>query len=141
MRTISLRSAQKYTDALAVSADISNESISNIRTARAFAGEELELKKFSTMIGDPDDYTNRWMHWFPPKNEETTYNLGIKKAIGHGTFIGLMGGLAQFTFIGLLWFGGELILNDKMSPGKLISFMMYSMQMGISLAMFSGLFR
>ena len=133
--------AKKYTDALAVAADVSNESIGNIRTARAFAGEDLELIKFSKMIGDPDNYHGRTIFsWFPPKESNTTYNLGIKKAVGHGTFIGCMGGLAQFTFIGLLWFGGELILSEKMSPGKLITYMMYAMQMGIALAMFSGLF-
>jgi len=132
----------RYTDALAVAADISNESIGNIRTTRAFGAEDLEVVKFAKMIGDPDQFNSgrTVLGWWPSKDNQSTYHLGLKKALGHGTFISCMGGLAQMTFVGLLWFGGELILSEKMSPGKLITFMMYSMQLGISLAIFSGLF-
>lgn len=47
--------ATKYTDALGDSLDTAHEAISNIRTLRSFAGETLELFKYSRAIGDPDD--------------------------------------------------------------------------------------
>ena len=76
--------------------------------------------------------------WLP--NKESSYTLGIKKSLGHGGFIGVVGGLGQVTLVGLLWFGGELVLSGEMSAGKLITFMMYALQTGASLAVFAGLF-
>ena len=74
-----------------------------------------------------------------PKTE-STYKLGIKKALGYGGFIGLVGGLGQVTLVGLLWYGGELVLSGDMTAGVLITFMMYSLNTGASLAVFAGLF-
>ena len=130
--------SKRYTDALAKAADVANESISNIRTTRAFAAEDVEVQRYSTLIGDPDDKTDIYFCWLP--NKESSYSLGIKKALGHGGFIGVVGGLGQVTLVGLLWFGGELVLSGEMTAGKLITFMMYALQTGASLAVFAGLF-
>mmetsp|Transcript_21236 Transcript_21236/g.42392 ORF Transcript_21236/g.42392 Transcript_21236/m.42392 type:complete len:656 (-) Transcript_21236:56-2023(-) len=130
--------SKRYTDALAKAADVANESISNIRTTRAFAAEDVEVQRYSTLIGDPDDKTDICFCWLP--NKESSYSLGIKKALGHGGFIGVVGGLGQVTLVGLLWYGGELVLSGEMTAGKLITFMMYALQTGASLAVFAGLF-
>ncbi|GMI17664.1 hypothetical protein TrLO_g10540 [Triparma laevis f. longispina] len=132
------RISKRYTDALAKAADVANESISNIRTTRAFAAEDVEVGRYAKLIGDPDDKTDNYWCWMP--NRESSYSLGIKKAMGHGGFIGVVGGLGQVTLVGLLWYGGELVLNEEMTAGRLITFMMYALQTGASLAVFAGLF-
>jgi len=132
------RISKKYTDALASASNVANESISNIRTTRAFAAEDVELARYSSLIGDPDDVTDRYFCWLPKSSN--TLQLGIKKAMGHGGFIGVVGGLGQVTVVGLLWYGGELVLTGEMTAGRLITFMMYAINMGGSLAVFAGLF-
>jgi ABC-type multidrug transport system fused ATPase/permease subunit len=70
----------------------------------------------------------------------STHKLGIQKSMGHGGFIGILGGIGQFTLVGMLYYGGTLVLEDKMTAGRLISFMMYALNVGMSLAIFAGLF-
>lgn len=156
------RLSKKYTDALAKAADIANESIANIRTTRAFAAEDVETDKYKELIGDPDDPTDKVRGdalaplrsnahappsrppppqvfcWYP--KAMSTHKLGIQKSMGHGGFIGILGGIGQFTLVGMLYYGGTLVLEDKMTAGRLISFMMYALNVGMSLAIFAGLF-
>jgi len=132
------RLAKAYTDALAKAADIATESISNIRTTRAFAAEDVEKNKYMDLIGDPDDFADRSFCWYPKKM--STQKLGIQKAMGHGGFIGVVGGLGQFTMVGLMFYGGDLVLKKEMTAGTLVTFMMYSLNVGMSLAIFAGLF-
>ena len=132
------RLAKAYTDALAKAADIATESISNIRTTRAFAAEDVEMNKYMDFIGDPDDFADRSFCWYPKKM--STHKLGIQKAMGHGGFIGVVGGLGQFTMVGLMFYGGDLVLKKEMTAGTLVTFMMYSLNVGMSLAIFAGLF-
>lgn len=132
------RIARRYTDALAAASNVANESISNIRTTRAFAAEDVELARYTELIGDPDDAADKRCCWLPKKDH--TQSLGMKKALGHGGFIGVVGGLGQVTVVGLLWYGGELVLTDEISAGTLITFMMYAANTGAGLAVFAGLF-
>ncbi|GMI05287.1 hypothetical protein TrRE_jg11775 [Triparma retinervis] len=132
------RIARRYTDALAEASNVANESISNIRTTRAFAAEDVEMARYTDLIGDPDDPTDKKCCWMPKKDH--THSLGMKKALGHGGFIGVVGGLGQVTVVGLLWYGGELVLTDEITAGTLITFMMYAVNTGAGLAVFAGLF-
>merc|ERR1740123_2703359 len=58
------RIATAYTDALGKSNDFAQESISNIRTVRSFAAEDIESQKYKTAVGDPDDPMDRKWCWF-----------------------------------------------------------------------------
>jgi ABC-type multidrug transport system fused ATPase/permease subunit len=130
--------SKKYTDHLAKAADISSQSISSIRTCRSFAAEDVEVNKFARYIGDPDDVLDKTFWWFA--KAESTYQLGMYKAMSHGLFLGFIMGLAQVTLVGLLWYGGELVLDGELSAGKLITFVMYSLNIAAALGSFASLF-
>ena len=59
--------AVTYSDALGVSADVAQESISNVRTLRAFAAEAGEGRKYERAVGNPDDPQQMACCWCPKK--------------------------------------------------------------------------
>jgi ABC-type multidrug transport system fused ATPase/permease subunit len=153
--------SRRYQDMLAKASDVSQESISNVRTTRSFAAEQVEFRKYARRVGDPDrlDDTTATTNnsgvnnnsdvnrggsdvgccsWLP--EEESSYKLGVYKAIGYGAFAGGMSLMGYSAVVCVLWYGGRLVISGELSTGALISFVLYVSNIGASLATLAGLF-
>lgn len=149
------RLATKYSDALGRATDTAQESIANVRTMRSFAGEFVEVAKYTRSIGDPDARagddlgfygpagpSGGWC-WLPPRAPPhrlpTTYRLGVQKQALTATFIAFTSFMGLGAFILVVWFGGKLVIEGDLTVGDLVAFMLYTTQIGASIGMMSGL--
>jgi ATP-binding cassette subfamily B protein len=83
------------------------ESLGNVRTVRAYAQEESEVKRFRVFT----------------ENSIRDAQKGIKAQARLEGFSKLSG---EAAVIGGLWVGGQLILADYLTAGALISFILYA---------------
>lgn len=129
--------ATKASDALAVASDVAQQSVSNIRTVRSFAAEDVESCKYSEAVGDPDATDNVTCCWYPTK--ASSYQAGIQRTIASAAFMGCVTliGLGAITVV--IWYGAYQVIHGQMDAGELITFILYSVQIGGSLAMMSSL--
>jgi ATP-binding cassette subfamily B protein len=108
-------------EALAQASNVSEEAISNIRTVRAFSNEDGEILKYNDKI-------------------QHSFNLSIKKAIASGIFIGVTSLITNFAIPGVLWFGGKLTLDGELTTGKLTSFIIYTITVGVAVGGLTSLY-
>jgi len=75
-------------------------------------------------------------------NEKIQYSfeLSMKKAIASGIFTGVTSLITNFAIPGVLWFGGKLTLDGELTTGKLTSFIIYTVTVGISVGALTGLY-
>lgn len=117
--------SKRYQDALAKASEVSQESISNVRTMRSFAAERVEFDRYSSKVGNPDDTRpdiSCWRKWVP--KEESSYKLGVYKALGYGAFAGGMSLTGYLAVLCVLWYGGSQVIAGKMTTGDLIAFVL-----------------
>lgn len=113
--------SRKVQDALALSTSIAEEAISGVRTVRAFAREEAEGERYAAAV-------------------ETSYQLAARRALAMGIFQSVLG-FAGFSTIALVvWWGGSLVIEDRMSVGDLTAFLIYTGLIAVSLGALSGLY-
>ena len=107
-------------DALAESTHVAEESLSGVRTVRAFAAEGREVVRFAEAV----------------RRSLSLAYLRIRLG-------GLFFGVASFAAYGagalMFWYGGRLVLRGEMSVGALTSFLVYTMLVAISLASMADL--
>eukprot|EP01006_Ploeotia_vitrea_P016025 TRINITY_DN46478_c0_g1_i2.p1 TRINITY_DN46478_c0_g1~~TRINITY_DN46478_c0_g1_i2.p1 ORF type:complete len:661 (-),score=311.33 TRINITY_DN46478_c0_g1_i2:93-2075(-) len=112
---------KKTQDALADATKTAEESLSHIRTVRAFAKEDHQRGLYSDKI-------------------EVTYQLGRSVAFAYGTFIGVIGLAGSLGVVLVLYYGGRLVLDGEISAGTLTSFILYTLTVSVAFAGLSGLF-
>ena len=129
-----------------MAADTAQESISNVRTMRSFAGEVVEVAKYTRSIGDPDLAAGKdpgaccWVPGRPaPGKAKSAYAVGVHKQAVGSTFISFVGVAGFGAFILVVWYGSRLVISGELSVGDLVAFMLYSVQIGASIGMMSGL--
>lgn len=83
---------------------VAEEALSAIRIVRAFATEELELKRFKESNQQNFDVIIQ--------------GVKINAALNGAVEVLLISALAL-----ILWLGGQQVLSDRMSPGELIAFL------------------
>eukprot|EP00927_Polykrikos_kofoidii_P064326 TRINITY_DN5946_c0_g2_i1.p1 TRINITY_DN5946_c0_g2~~TRINITY_DN5946_c0_g2_i1.p1 ORF type:complete len:668 (-),score=107.78 TRINITY_DN5946_c0_g2_i1:373-2298(-) len=129
------RLATAYTDALSVASDVATQSITNVRTMRSFAAEELEMRKYEKAVGDPDVVGDRC--WYP--RGTSSYQAGIRKTIAGAVFIGVVTLVGSGAIVLVIWYGARQVIEGSLSQGNLIAFILYSVQIAASLGMMSGI--
>jgi len=131
------RLSTKYSDALGHASDVAQQSVSNIRTVRSFAAEDIESFKYESAIGNPDDISNRLCCWYP--KSKSSYKAGMQRVLAGAFFNGFVTllGLGVITLV--IWYGAYEVIDGRIPPGSLISFILYSVQIGASLGMMSSL--
>ncbi len=115
------RLSRAVQDALARANEVAEESFGNIRTVRSFAREEEESQRYAARIDD-------------------AFALGRKSARAYGWFSGAMGFFGYASVALVLWYGGTLVVDGRMSVGTLTAFMLYTLFLGFSLASLSSLY-
>jgi len=129
--------ATRYSDALGAASDVAQQSVSNIRTVRSFAAEELESRKYEDAVGDPDNLDNRRCCWYP--RGTSSYKAGIQKQIAGAFFIAFVTLFGSGAIVAVIWYGAFCVVNGDLSQGSLITFILYSVQIAGALGMMAGL--
>ncbi|TPX47553.1 hypothetical protein SeMB42_g03282 [Synchytrium endobioticum] len=101
-------------DAIAETTKVAEEKISNIRTVRAFAQEESEIRRYGVRV-------------------QTILDLAKKEAIASGLFFGGAGLSGNIVILALLYYGGGMVQSGAISIGELTSFFLYTAYVGSSL--------
>ena len=88
-------------------ADVAEESLSNIRTVRAFGQELKHQSLYSQAI-------------------TKSYQMAKRVAIAGGSYTGVVMLAENVSLVLVLWFGGTLVLKGELSIGSLTSFLLYT---------------
>lgn len=107
-------------DTLAEASEIAEETISGIRTVRAFARESREHERYSKAI-------------------DRSFEVARKRALASGAFGGVVSFAAYSAIAVVLWYGGHLVVAQKMSLGELTSFLLYTLIVAFSLGALGSL--
>ncbi|CAB3408253.1 unnamed protein product [Caenorhabditis bovis] len=106
--------SEKTQDAVASSNDVAEEVLSTMRTVRSFACENVECDRFYDKLTD-------------------TLNVTRTKAIAYVGFLWVSDLFQSFIIVAVLWYGGHLVLTNKLKADLLVSFLLYQMQLGDNL--------
>ncbi len=112
--------SRKVQDALADTSTIAEEAISGIRTVRAFAQEDWEADRYQKALRGSLGFARdriAYIAWF----------TGVASLFGY------------LAIVAVLYYGGYLVLNQKMSIGDLTSFILYTLTVAVSVATLGSL--
>ncbi|RNA22673.1 ABC transporter B family [Brachionus plicatilis] len=112
---------KKFQDELAASSVVAEETISSMRTVRSFAAESKMSKEYEINIGK-------------------SFDVGKKLAVAQGGFMGFVGMISGGALALVLWYGGKLVHDKKISTGILASFLMYTLQVAMAFAFLSSVY-
>nr|APD26511.1 ATP-binding cassette transporter subfamily B member 10-like protein [Brachionus koreanus] len=112
---------KKFQDELAASSVVAEETISSMRTVRSFAAESKMSKEYEVNIGK-------------------SFDIGKKLAVAQGGFMGFVGMISGCALALVLWYGGKLVHDKKISTGILASFLMYTLQVAMAFAFLSSVY-
>ncbi|CAP39213.2 Protein CBR-HAF-4 [Caenorhabditis briggsae] len=106
--------SERTQDTIAESNDVAEEVLSTMRTVRSFACENVEADRFYGKLTHTLDVTRT-------------------KAIAYIGFLWVSELFQSFIIVAVLWYGGHLVLTQKMKADLLVSFLLYQMQLGDNL--------
>ena len=112
---------KRFQDELAASSVVAEESISSARTVRSFAAEKKVTGEYE-------------------KSLNKSLSIGKQLAVVLGGFNGLFGLLIGAAMTLVLWYGGKLVYDKKITTGLLASFLMYALQVALAFGFLSSLF-
>ena len=108
-------------DQLAGSTALAEEALDNERIVKAFNRESFEIQRYSEQIN---------------KTFKSMMHLNrIRSA-----FAPLITFLAFTSLAGILWFGGREVLEGRLTPGALIAFLVYGINIAASIGSFASLY-
>ncbi|MCB9680209.1 MAG: ATP-binding cassette domain-containing protein [Alphaproteobacteria bacterium] len=108
-------------DALARASEVAEETLSGVRTVRAFAREGAEIDRYGEAV-------------------DHSYELAAKRAFAYGAFQGVAGFAGYGAIALVLWFGARLVVAGTMTMGELTSFLLYTLTVAFSLGALAGLY-
>ncbi|ADO69461.1 ABC transporter ATP-binding protein [Stigmatella aurantiaca] len=106
--------SKEVQDALASSNEVAEESLSGVRTVRAFAAEKHEVTRYRNAV-------------------DKAFELARRRIRHSSTFMAVasFGGFASAAVV--LWYGGRLVVDGSLSVGGLTSFLLYSLFVAFAL--------
>jgi ATP-binding cassette, subfamily B, bacterial MsbA len=115
------RISTEVQDRLADASSVLEESVAGVRVVQSFGREPYEVARFSGAV-------------------EATFAAAMRRARIRALFQPLFIICAWGATIGVLWFGGNLVLSGQLQPGDLVAFLFYAGSIGGTLTSFSSLF-
>ncbi|MFO0618261.1 MAG: ABC transporter transmembrane domain-containing protein [Polyangiaceae bacterium] len=112
--------ARAAQDAIGESGSIAEESLSNIRTVRAFTAERNERTRFDAAASK-------------------SFVLARKRIVTSSAFMGVAMTAAFGAVALVFWYGGRQVLAGTMTPGALTSFLIYTLTVAFGLAALADL--
>ncbi len=108
-------------DALAVSSGVAEESISGVRTVKAFAQEKWEINRYGDQL-------------------QKSFNLSLDRISVVAKFTGVVSIVGFFAIVFIVWYGGRLVIQNEMSVGTLTSYILYVMTVAFSAGLLGSLY-
>ena len=115
------RAAREVQDRVAAANASAEEAISGVRVVQSFTAEDLEAGRYAGAV-------------------EASYRASLSRIRLTSLLIGIMTFLAFGSLAGVLWYGGRQVLLGEITPGKLVSFLFYALQVGTSVGGLTGIF-
>jgi ATP-binding cassette subfamily B protein len=112
--------SREVQDALAETGTIAEETISGVRTVRAFAREGSEVQRYAGAV-------------------QKSYGLARKRIRSIAVITIIAGLLGYAAIAGVLWYGGRLVIDGEMTVGALTSFILYAMTVAVSVGTLGSL--
>ncbi|MDO4263308.1 MAG: ABC transporter transmembrane domain-containing protein [Deinococcus sp.] len=116
IRTVS----REVQDAVAGANASAEEAISGVRVVQSFTAEALERGRYGAGV-------------------QASFQAALRRA----GWQALMGGTMSFLTFGslalVLWFGGRQVMAGELTPGALVAFLFYAIQVGGAIASLTGL--
>jgi ABC transporter fused permease/ATP-binding protein len=107
-------------DALAAANEVAEESLSGIRTVRSFAAERHEVERYRSAT-------------------ERAYDVARRRVRQSSFFLAGASSAGYLSSAVVLWYGGRLVLDGRMTVGNLTSFLIYSLMVAIALGALADL--
>lgn len=112
--------SKQVQDALAVSSEVAEETLSGVRTVRAFAREQNEVARYGAAV-------------------QESFRLAQYRAKLGAIFTGWISFLGYGAIAAVLWYGGVMLSEGELSFGQLTSFLLYTFTVAFSIGALSGL--
>ena len=107
-------------DSLAAASEVAQETIAGIRTVRSFTAESSEQKKYQRAVME-------------------SFSLAKKRSLIGAVFMGATSFAAGTAIAGVIWYGAHLVTQGSLTPGRLTSFLVYTLLVAFSLGGLSEL--
>jgi ATP-binding cassette, subfamily B, bacterial MsbA len=115
------RLSKQYQDALAESTGTAEEALAGVRIVKSFARESYEIERYDNGI-------------------QRLFEIAVKR-VRVRSIIGPVIGLVAFSTIAIvLWFGSRQVIAGTLTPGQLVSFLIYTMMIASPIGAFTGLY-
>jgi ATP-binding cassette, subfamily B, bacterial MsbA len=108
-------------DRLAGAVSALEESISGIRIVKSFTQEPYEEKRFKDRI-------------------ERTFDTTMERTRVRAAFVPLVSLLGLASVTGIMWVGGQFVINGSLTPGELVAFLFYMIMVAAPLGEFAGVY-
>ena len=108
-------------DKVADSTAMAEEAIAAIRVVKAFVREPFEVDRYGKQL-------------------ETTFGQMMRQSVLRSAFGPLMSFLGFSALAAVLWFGGQEVIEGRLTAGSLIAFLVYGINIAASLGTFTGLY-
>ena len=108
-------------DRVAEAMGTADESFAQIRTVQSFTREREEVSRFRALLADVVD-------------------AAVRRARLRATFFGVVGFVAFAGVVAVLWQGGRLVLDGQLTPGALVSFLLYAITVAGAVGSLASLF-
>ena len=100
---------KQYQEVKAEASSVANESIGNIKTVKAFSGEEIGVGLFD-------------------ESNNGVYNIGVNMAKYYATMMCLMQFIFNGGYIGVAYFSAQTVKDGHLSAGQVASYLLYNWQ-------------
>jgi ABC transporter fused permease/ATP-binding protein len=107
-------------DSLARSSEVAEEALAGVRTVRAFAAEKHEVKRYAARVSE-------------------SFDIARKRIVAAGSFMAVVVFAGYSAAALVLWYGGHLVVEGRMTVGGLTSFLIYTLLVAFSLGGLSDL--
>ncbi len=115
------RASTGVQDKVAEAMGTADEAFSQIRTVQSFVREKEEVRRYKLQLAD-------------------VVVAAIDRALVRATFFGVVGFIAFAGVVAVLWQGGRLVLEGALTPGALVSFLLYAITVAAAVGSLASLF-
>jgi subfamily B ATP-binding cassette protein MsbA len=115
------RISTSFQDEVAEANALADESIASIRVIKWFTAESDVASRYDSVI-------------------LSSYSIALRRARLRALFVPFVTFVALGTLAIVLWVGGRLVLNGDLTPGQLVSFLLYTLIVAGAIGTFTGLY-
>jgi subfamily B ATP-binding cassette protein MsbA len=115
------RASTGVQDRVAEAMATADEAFAQIRTVQSFTRETAETSRYAALLHGVVD-------------------AAVKRAFLRALFFGVVGFVAFAGVVAVLWEGGQLVLDGKLTAGALVSFLLYAIFVAAAVGSLASLF-